>query len=173
MKTLEQSIVWTGDGFGMSDAITLNQVKRSGNVCIYERIKKNGVHDGHEVFVVKVVEEGSPMPGGTFVTETYESYPRTNSFGKTAWHIRPLKAAEVKFQELLDKQNGVELTEEALTIPIVEFTTNDLAEENDVVYAEAQAFIKASLETNTIKFVREGRKDGQTRGKPSKFFIKS
>lgn len=175
MKTLEKEIIWTGDGFGAADAITLRQVKREGLVCVYERIKKSGQHDGYEVFVVKIVKEGAPMPGGGTVAETYESYPRANSFGRTAWHLRGMPLVEQRFQELLQKQNQLENDEDeapkTFTVPAVEFTCGELAETNAATYAEAQAFIKENLD-KVIKFHRQGRKDGQTRGKPSNFYVK-
>ena len=175
MKTLEPEIHWTGDGFGESNAITLKQVKREGRVCIYERFRKCGTSDGYEVFTVKVVEAGAPMPGGGVVAETYESYPRANSFGRTAWHIRGLVNAEKRFQELLQKQVEDESEDEettvAVTVPAVEFTCGELAESNSITYAEAQAFIKENV-GKTIKLHRTGRKEGQSRGKPSNFYVK-
>jgi hypothetical protein len=175
MKTLEKEIIWTGDGFGEANAITLRQVKREGRVCVYERIKKNGTHDGYEVFTVKVVEAGAPMPGGGVVAETYESYPRANSFGRTAWHLRGMPLVDQRFQELLTKQNALDSDDEeaavALSVPVVEFTCGELAETNSITYAEAQCFIKENLD-KTIKLVRTGRKEGQTRGKPSNFYVK-
>lgn len=171
MKTLEKEITWTGDGFGASEAITLRFVKREGLVCLYERIKKSGQSDGYEVFTVKVVQEGAPMPGGGVVAETYESYPRGNSFGKTAWQIIGKDKAEEKFQTLLNKANHVEEEATEFTVPVAEFTCGDLADSNEVTYAEAQGFIKENL-GKTIKLSRQGRKEGHTRGKPSNFYVK-
>lgn len=103
IKPLEIDKIWTGDGFGASDAILLHQVKRTGNVALYSVSKEKtpNLIRGYEVFRFKTVLKGTPLPGNLVVDQSYEQYPGTNMFGKTAWSIGTLSVAESTFDRLV------------------------------------------------------------------------
>lgn len=167
--------VWTGDGFS-ANPVHLKQVKRTATVAMYERWHDKGtVFKGYEVFAVKMRLKGQPLPGGLFEAEDREVYPSSGQFGKTAWNPANLDRAESRYAELVAKGVAADSDEEetvaTITVPVVEFTCKELAETNHMSYAEAQAFIKENID-KTIKFTRQGRTDGQTRGKPSNFYVK-
>lgn len=122
IKLLEVDKIWTGDGFGASDAILLHQVKRKGNVAIYSVSKEKTPHmiRGYEVFRFKTVLKGTPLPGNLTVDQTYEQYPGSNMFGKTAWAIggepeAALKAAGSMFERLIkeDEVKAVQTADDA------------------------------------------------------------
>jgi hypothetical protein len=166
--------VWTGDGFS-ANPVHLKQVKRTETVALYERWQNKGeTFNGYEVFVIKKRLKGQPLPGGLFEEEDREVYPSAGQFGKTAWHM-PKTAAFAKYDELVTKGITDEAEENepeaAVIVPVIEFTCGDLAESNSITYAEAQKFLKENID-KTIKLHRTGRKDGQTRGKPSNFYVK-
>ncbi len=168
MKTLELEKVWTGDGLGQSDAVTLKQIKRSAHVAMYQRVTKNGMTQGYEVFHVKVVEAGTPLPGNAVVPETYEQYPSANRFGKNAWCMSSRDRAD----QLYDKLHTTTITEETtvLSIPEGEFTVGELATLNKVEYVTAATFVKEACTTSKVRFVREERRN--LKGKASKVYVK-
>lgn len=166
--------VWTGDGFS-ANPVHLKQVKRTEAVALYERWHNEGqTFNGYEVFVIKKRLKGQPLPGGLFEQEDREVYPSAGQFGKTAWHCSKGQAF-AKFDELVAKGVADEDEENEVTapviVPVMEFTCGDLAESNGITYAEAQKFLKENID-KTIKLHRTGRKDGQTKGKPSNFYMK-
>ena len=55
------------------------------------------------MFVVKVIEKGTALPGGNSVQETYEQYPGCAAFGKTAYDCKTIDSAEERFDELVKK----------------------------------------------------------------------
>jgi len=91
------------------------QVKREGKVAIYKRSWPDGEVKSYEVFIIKTVEKGSPLPNGKTVEETYESYPGAASFGKTAYDCKTIDRAESRFVELMEKvKNRDDAKEEAI-----------------------------------------------------------
>ena len=154
------------------------------------------IQHGYEIFKVKVVKAGTPMPGGGVVAEDYEQWPGDNAFGRTAWHCHSLKWVEKRFDEITNKALGIveepEIEDEetvetetqptrgrgrpraeipTMTIPTVEFTVGDLAEANNVEYHIASMYVKENV-GKLFKLNRTGRKEGTTRGKPSNFYVK-
>lgn len=103
IKRLEIDKVWTGDGFGQAEAILLHQVKREGNVAIYSfsKVKTPAKIQCWEVFRFKTVLKGTPLPGNVVVEQTYEQYPGSNMFGRSAWSVGSLGRAEEIFDELV------------------------------------------------------------------------
>jgi len=103
IKRLEIDKVWTGDGFGQADAVLLHQVKREGNCAIYSfsKVKTPAKIQCWEVFRFKTILKGTPLPGGAVVEQSYEQYPGSNMFGRSAWSVHSLAAAEDKMEELL------------------------------------------------------------------------
>jgi hypothetical protein len=199
MRTLETVKIWSGDGLGQASAVTLTQLKRTSDVALYQRTQKSGASQGYEVFMVKVVEAGAPLPGGGVVEESYEQYPTANRFGRTAWAPASLDHAERIYENLVrglkpcdvseaDDEEGNETPEiptvprvsgqrgrikkelPVLTLPDKEFTVGELAEANKVEYPIAYQFIKAALEIKTIKFVRTERRNAK--GKESSIYSK-
>jgi hypothetical protein len=59
------------------------------------------------VFVVKVIEKGTALPGGNSVQETYEQYPGCAAFGKTAYDCKTIVSAEERFDELVKKVKSI------------------------------------------------------------------
>ncbi len=100
MKKLENQFVMNADMVGNN---IFTQVKRENDVVIYHRTNMDGRHRSYEVFIIKTVLEGSPLPNGIFAKETYESYPRKSAFGRTAYDCRDICQAEDRFDELLVK----------------------------------------------------------------------
>lgn len=201
MRQLEKVKIWTGDGFGAAGAITLTQIKRTDKVAMYSRHSKEGRFGGYEVFLVKVVEAGTPLPGGGVVEESYEQYPTANRFGKIAWHIGSLGYANVVYDNLVAgrgpredaeiEMDDTEATEvetptvtrapgqrgrvkgprPVLKLPEAEFTVNEVADLNQVEYPIAFIFIKESVEKQEIKFLRTERRNA--RGKESSIYAKA
>lgn len=197
MRTLEAVKIWTGDGLGQSSAVTLTQLKRTDKVALYQRTMKNGRPQGYEVFMVNVVEAGTPLPGGGVVEESYEQYPTANRFGRTAWAPSSLGHAEEIYTNLVKGLKPCDIGEETdedetsetpavprvpgqrgrvkgerprLTVPVMEFTVKELAELNKVEYPVAFTFIKEATAANTIKFVRTERRNAK--GKESSIYAK-
>ncbi len=69
MKKLQKEFTANYDKVGNNKFI---QIKKENGVAIYERQNMDGSHRSYEVFAVKVVEKGTPLPGGNKVQETYE-----------------------------------------------------------------------------------------------------
>jgi len=117
IKRLEIDKVWTGDGFGQAEAILLHQVKREGNVAIYSfsKVKTPAKIQCWEVFRFKTILKGTPLPGNVFVEQTYEQYPGSNMFGKSAWSVHSIGRAEEIFDELVkeDKQKTAQAETDA------------------------------------------------------------
>ena len=103
IKRLEIDKVWTGDGFGQADAVLLHQVKREGNCAIYSfsKVKTPAKIQCWEVFRFKTILKGTPLPGGVFVEQSYEQYPGSNMFGKSAWSVHSLAIAKQMMEDLL------------------------------------------------------------------------
>jgi hypothetical protein len=166
-------------------------------VALYQRTQKNGAPQGYEVFMVKVVEAGTPLPGGGVVEESYEQYPTANRFGRTAWAPGSLGHAEKIYANLVEGRKPCDVGEETdgeetpetptvprvpgqrgrvkgerpqLTVPVMEFTVKELAEANKVDYPVAFTFVKEAVEAKTIKFVRSERR--AARGKESNIYSK-
>jgi len=112
MKKLENQFTMNADKVGNN---IFTQVKREGKVAIYKRSWPDGEVKSYEVFIIKTVEKGSPLPNGKTVEETYESYPGAASFGKTAYDCKTIDRAESRFVELMEKvKNRDDAKEEAM-----------------------------------------------------------
>ena len=100
MKKLQKEFTANYDKVGNNKFI---QIKKENGVAMYERQNMDGSHRSYEVFAVKVVEKGTPLPGGNKVQETYEQYPGCAAFGKTAFDCKTIDRAEERFAELVEK----------------------------------------------------------------------
>ena len=100
MKLLRTDFVANYDKSGDNHFV---QVKLSDKAAVYSREHIDGTPRGYEVFKIKVVKAGTPLPGGNVVDEDYVQYPGTNAFGRTAWYYHGTfakSAALHKFEEL-------------------------------------------------------------------------
>ena len=100
MKTLQKEFTGNFDRVGNTKFI---QLKKENGVAIYERQNMDGSFRSYEVFIVKVIEKGTALPGGNSVQETYEQYPGCAAFGKTAYDCKTIASAEERFDELVKK----------------------------------------------------------------------
>jgi len=107
MKKLQKEFSGNYDKVGLNKFI---QIRKENGVAVYERYNTDGTLRGYEVFIVKVVPKGAPLPNGKTVEESYEQYPGANAFGKTAYDCRTLDQVERRFDELVEK---VKLSAEA------------------------------------------------------------
>ena len=112
MKKLEKEFTGNYDRVGMNRFV---QLRKENGVAIYERFNTDDTHRSYEVFIVKVVPKGAPLPNGKVVEESYEQYPGANAFGKTAYDCRTLAQAEERFDQLVQKvKDSAEAKEEAI-----------------------------------------------------------
>ena len=81
MKKLQKEFTANYDKVGNNKFV---QLRKEDGVAMYERLNMDGTHRIYEVFIVKVVEKGTPLPGGNKVQETYEQYPGCAAFGRYA-----------------------------------------------------------------------------------------
>jgi hypothetical protein len=88
MKKLQKEFTANYDRVGNTKFI---QLKKQNGVAIYERQNMDGSFRSYEVFVVKVIEKGTALPGGNSVQETYEQYPGCAAFGKTAYDCKTIE----------------------------------------------------------------------------------
>jgi hypothetical protein len=104
MKKLQKEFTANYDRVGNTKFI---QLKKENGVAIYERQNMDGSFRSYEVFVVKVIEKGTALPGGNSVQETYEQYPGCAAFGKTAYDCKTIDSAEERFDELVKKVKSI------------------------------------------------------------------
>jgi len=191
MKILEKTFVMNADKCGDH---TFTQVRRENNVAAYRR---NSVATGRfhtfEVFLIKVVKAGAPLPGGGTVAESYEQYPGASAFGRSAWSMggeekAALKVTMKKFDELLKSKSPVvveETSTEVETVPVARvakgevtlkipdqpFTQKELAAFNGIEnYKEVYSDLQKMLASKALKIV--GQRE-VTRGKAAKLFGKA
>lgn len=172
MIKLELQFV-SGDGGFSADPLTYKQLARTENTAIYERSRDGKVKD-YEVFRIKILPKGTTV-FKTVTEDDQEKYPSTGQFGISAWSFRSKGGAFARYEELKKEASDKE-TEEAeapksLVVPIGEFTVGEFAEKNSLSYANAFLIVKASLANNSVKFLREERR--QAKGKPSKIYSKA
>lgn len=110
-KPIKTDFVWTGDGFGASGARRIKQLKRVGDIALYERtVKSTGVNDGYEV--IRITRHNGYTLGKQKV-EPAETYPGASQFGKSAWSVWGLKRAELLFEEKVKEEEAKKVAEAA------------------------------------------------------------
>lgn len=165
------------------------------NVYIYKRSYPNGQIFAYEVFLPKILKAGTvqKFPGGAerIVENDIEEYPNgaKTDFGKRAWFCSTLERAEARFNQLTQtcvtthEETETETESEnvphnrgrskndrpVLTIPVAEFSTKELAEQNNVDYSVAFLFLKEKLAEGKIVRTREERR--AAKGKPTQLFV--
>lgn len=183
MKKLQKEFTANYDKVGNNKFI---QIKKENGVAIYERQNMDGSHRSYEVFVVKVVEKGTPLPGGNKVQETYEQYPGCAAFGKTAFDCKTIDRAEERFDELVKKvKNSADAKEEsiktgkpikrgrkanpktaAVTVPSGKFTMKMLIHMYDLPQPTLYLIVKKWIAEDKVGVV-DSVKNESGRGKPS------
>jgi len=78
--------------------VRCRQLARTDKAALYEVCRDESKQIGYEVFLIKVAREHT-WPNGN-VTPEHESYPGDNAFGRTAWYMVNLKAAQKRLKEL-------------------------------------------------------------------------
>jgi hypothetical protein len=104
MKTLKPKFEKNVDKAGK---MTFTQVKRDGDVALYERTRADGTHFNYEVFIVKQTFAGAKLPGGAVEKEDRECYPGANSFGRTAYDCLTIDHAEDRFDQLVTRSKDI------------------------------------------------------------------
>lgn len=97
-KPIKTEFVWTGDGLGTSNAVTLKQLRREHNVAIYRRTHKDGRVSWE---VIKIKKHNGYILGGQIVAPA-ETYPGAAQWGINGFDAHTLKRAEEKFEELVE-----------------------------------------------------------------------
>jgi len=177
MKTLEKEFISNVDHCGKHRFV---QLKREGDVAVYCRYKLDGIIFGYEVFRIKVVKEGSPLPGGIFVEEDYEVYPSKNAFGRTAIFFatrNEIKADSIykifidRFGDNNEPISGEVKDTSVFVVPSGEFTIKMLMKQNaNKSYNDSYSYIKSQID-KTIKVVN-GPALEKGKGKPAKYYAK-
>lgn len=108
MKSLQKTFQTNADKIGIHQ-FTL--VKRTPTVAMYRRDHLDGRLHSYEVFRVKTVKAGAPLPGGLFVQEDYESYPGKGGFGRYGYSCKTLERAEHWFDHLLHINDPIEVSD--------------------------------------------------------------
>jgi hypothetical protein len=189
MKTLEQNFVMNADKCGDH---TFTQTRREGNICCYRRNKVDDERfHSFEVFIIRVVKAGSPLPGGGSVAEDYEPYPGKSAFGRTAWSINTEQRANTVFNGLLSAKHSIpepdtttaEETElvnvvkvvrpksdrRAIKFPKGPFTQKELAAFNSIEnYKEVYTDLQRALADGTLKISAQVKE--VSRGRAAKMF---
>lgn len=182
---------------GQEIPLDYKQLKRTDTVAIYERSRDGKVYD-YEVFLIKTDPKGkvSKFPNGVVkvLEDDKEKYPASSLFGRIAWSVSNLGLALHRYNELVNGKVVVEdsiedtdttstpqevipsepsedakpYTGATLTIPVGEFSTQELADFNKVAYVNAYLFVKDQERKGKIKFSRKERRNAK--GKPTTLF---
>jgi len=182
MKKLELEFTGNYDQVGVTRFV---QVKRTNEVAMYRRERKDGTFKSFEVFIVKTRKKGDPLPNGAVEKEDRECYAGTSQFGKTAYDCKTESQAEQRFDELLLKsKNQSEAKEEAIktgkpnkgrrgtkkTVVIPEkgnkFTMKMLITNTGLTQPVLFSIVKSWLDSGTIKINGYIKPEGG-RGRPS------
>lgn len=140
------------------------QVRREGNLAIYRRNRCcDGSLFGFEVITIRLIPEGTSLPGGAKVESDYESYAGSSAFGKIAWFFPTEDLADDKLKKVFKEQKASGPTvmafvhtpaeviaDESHDIPTGEFTQKTFAlhncmPERGVVYSVLQALINKGV----------------------------
>ena len=112
-KPVKTKFRWTGDGFGNSCARIIKQLKRVGNIALYERrVEKDNALDGYEV--VKIGRHNGYILGGQTI-EPAETYPGSSAGGRDAVYPNRLDRAEQLFAEWV-KEESAQKAKEAVAV---------------------------------------------------------
>ena len=104
MKTLRTEFEANYDQTGK---MKFTQLRREGDVALYQRTRKDGTTFGYEAFIVKTAKAGAKLPGGAVEKEDRERYPGAEAFGRYAYSCVTLESAEERFAELVAKSRAL------------------------------------------------------------------
>lgn len=99
MKLLQKEFTMNADKSG--DQL-FKQLRKENGVALYERLRDDKHYD-YEVFVIKTIAAGTPLPNGKKVEVAYEQYPGAAAWGKSAWSPATLEQANTMFDKLVTK----------------------------------------------------------------------
>lgn len=171
MITLEKQFVSGVGGFSGTDVLTYTEIARQDNIAIYQRSRDGKIKD-YEVIRIHVKPKGFQIMNGKPLEDDTEMYPSTGQWGKQGWSYLNKGGAKAKMESLLTQAIESDNEEKKeITIPVAEFTTNELATHNSIGYIEATAFIKEAITNGSIQFLKMERKN--VKGKESKVYIKT
>ena len=186
MKKLQKEFTGNFDRVGNTKFI---QLKKENGVAMYERQNMDGTFRSYEVFIVKVVPKGTPLPGGNTVQETYEQYPGCAAFGKTAFDCKTIDRAESRFDELVKKvKDSNDAKEESVksgkpvrrgrkastkkitvTVPSGKFTMKHLITDSGMSQAQLYPIVKGWVGSGLVKVVEMVKPEGK--GRPSMVYL--
>jgi hypothetical protein len=166
MKALQTEFVANNDKVGNT---TFKQLRKENGVALYQRLKGDR-HFCYELFIIKTIKAGTPLPGGKKVEEDYEQYPGAAQWGKTAWSAASIDIAEDKFDQLVKKlkseagqpkrRGRKSKLPQTIVLPKGEFTMKmliaDTGMTQPVLYLRLQALIKSGA----VVEVRRERPEG-------------
>lgn len=95
-KPLQEKFVRNVDRCGKH---IFTQIKRQGNICLYQRTKLNGKLFGYELFKTELVKAGTMLFSGFIVGEDFERYPKAKDFGISAIFISGQKGKDKEVAE--------------------------------------------------------------------------
>ena len=195
MITLEKQFVSGAGGFA-TEPRTYTQLMRTETVAMYSR-SLNGVIKDYEVFKIKILPKGTRI--FKLITEDdEEKYPGSSQFGRIAWSFNQYQAAlhcynslckngtngisdvtvedtdsdlDVDGETVIESKPVVAKVKKDLIVPVSEFTVGEMAEQNSVNYVTAFLWVKSSVATGSVKFVRDERRNAK--GNPSKIYAKT
>jgi len=171
MKLLKKEFIHNADKCGDNKFV---QIKRQDGVAMYQRFDLENNSKGYEVFLIKVIKEGTPLPNGSCVEESYERYPGSAQFGKTAFAPYTLKSANDHFNKLLKRYSDTstpkrgrqsKYADVTVTVPIGKFTMKQWVDESGCDYFFLRKKIKPLIKTGKVKKVGE-QKNSKGKGKP-------
>jgi len=111
MKKLQKEFTGNYDKVGMNKFV---QIRNENGVAMYQRFNTDGTPRSYEVFIIKTIPKGAPLPNGKVVEESYQAYPGSAQFGKTAFDCREIGQAEERFDQLVIKaKDSADAKEEA------------------------------------------------------------
>ena len=161
---------------------TYNQIKRSGNVAIFEQIKDDKIL-AYEVVVIRA-HEGYEIAGN--VMEPAEFMPRSEDWGTFGWTLTNESDAHKRFNEVLKqdwtylvtgpnsvqpagkpRKRGRRRVDFEIKFPEGEFSMQELGEFNGKSSAYVYSYMKSRNLFGKIEEVREVRGG---RGKPKKIY---
>lgn len=171
MITLPTEFVDGSNGFSQAPGpLTYKQIKREGNVAVYQRFYVDGRPKDFETIIIKVHPKGKVVYQKMYEDDT-EYYPTASVWGKTGWSYGNLKAAEKKMTEVLngisdeDPENA-DFTGEVDGVKY--FTVAQFAEKNHLSYVDARLTIVENMKNSKVECVGEKRLNAK--GKKSKIY---
>ncbi len=152
-----------------SDKHRFIQLRKENGVALYRRERLDGSLFSYELFIIKVVKEGSPLPNGTLVKETYEQYPGAKTWGKTAWSPSTLESCNKRFDELVEKVKSLEGQPKrrgrksntlSITLPKTKFTMNELINLTGLSQPVLYIHLKKMIAEGKVMEVGRVKKEG-------------